>query len=179
MIPGEDLATRISREGALDPAQVDILGQVASALDAVHDKGIIPRDVKPANVLLDDRVGIDHLATPRRWPFVRSETDVVGSYYWSSSISVKPATVLYGSWCACSIWQDRRKLDQATPVLTAPAAAAPAASSVSGLITSRVGERNQFSRLKITAKTIRYPSRTPSAWSVPLPSKYTVFRSSM
>jgi serine/threonine-protein kinase len=57
-IEGEDLATTLRRRGrlTLDEAAPVIEG-LASALDAAHALGIVHRDVKPGNVLLegDDR----------------------------------------------------------------------------------------------------------------------------
>jgi serine/threonine protein kinase len=52
---GGSLEQRIQREGRLPLGDaVRICTAVASGLDAMHTEGLIHRDVKPANILLDD-----------------------------------------------------------------------------------------------------------------------------
>jgi serine/threonine protein kinase len=62
-IPGLDLHTMIVRSGALSTDRtIAIARQVAGALDAAHDLGLVHRDVKPANVLvaIDAPTGREH-----------------------------------------------------------------------------------------------------------------------
>jgi serine/threonine protein kinase len=54
-LPGGSLADRLEREGAQPIGRsLGWLAQAAAALDAAHANGIVHRDVKPANLLLDD-----------------------------------------------------------------------------------------------------------------------------
>jgi serine/threonine-protein kinase len=62
-VDGGDARSALREAGALPPARAwAIITQVAAALDAAHARGLIHRDVKPANMLLDapTRTGTDH-----------------------------------------------------------------------------------------------------------------------
>ncbi|MBL8606730.1 MAG: serine/threonine protein kinase [Myxococcales bacterium] len=53
LLHGEDLGARLERGGALPPADaLEILKQVARALDKAHAAGIVHRDLKPENIYL-------------------------------------------------------------------------------------------------------------------------------
>jgi YVTN family beta-propeller protein len=60
-VEGYDLRQLLAREGRLEPGRaLALLEQVADALDAAHERGLIHRDVKPGNVLIAERSGREH-----------------------------------------------------------------------------------------------------------------------
>jgi serine/threonine-protein kinase len=61
-VSGPTLQHAVQTDGPLEPQRAAaILAQIADALDAAHEEGLVHRDVKPGNILLAvDRRGRDH-----------------------------------------------------------------------------------------------------------------------
>lgn len=61
-VDGQDLRQLLLRVGRLGAQRTLVLiGQVAAALDALHARGLVHRDVKPANVLITQTGGAEHV----------------------------------------------------------------------------------------------------------------------
>ncbi len=108
LVNGSDLRQLIDREGPLEPARaIALLGQVAEALDAAHADGIVHRDVKPHNILVDgDRAYLTDfgLAKAVEESGVLSGASVVGTVEYMSpeqwrGARVGPPTDVYSLGC--------------------------------------------------------------------------------
>ncbi len=86
-IEGSDLAAVLRSQGRLRPYRaIDVCRQVAAALDTAHAQGLIHRDVKPANVMIEGRTAfLTDFGLTKRTEGTRTETkagDVVGTIHY-------------------------------------------------------------------------------------------------
>src|SRR3954470_1601064 len=109
LIRGGSLDDRLEREGALDiDFTLRVCVEVASGLDALHANGLFHRDVKPANILLDE-AGTAYitdfgLAKDSQGSLLTRPGQTLGSLDYMSpeqirSEEISPAADVYGLGC--------------------------------------------------------------------------------
>ena len=107
LVKDGDLRRLIDREGKLPPGRaLDLLGQVADALDTAHAAGIVHRDVKPHNILVEgDRAYLSDFGLAKAFDESgASGVSVVGTAHYMSpeqwrGDSIGPAADVYSLGC--------------------------------------------------------------------------------
>ena len=97
LIEGQTLAARVAALGALSPTEVvDIMFQAGSALDHAHSLGVVHRDVKPANLILDPegRVRLTDFGIART---VADPTTITGAGELVGTIAYMAPEILQGA----------------------------------------------------------------------------------
>jgi len=99
-VPGGDLRTLLREQGRLSALlAIEISRQIALALDAAHRAGLVHRDVKPANVLLDsaDHVFLSDFGLARQLTSTSTRTGmVIGTPDYSSPEQLEGVKALDG-----------------------------------------------------------------------------------
>ncbi len=99
LVRGTDLHRLLRREHQLEPARAArIVAQVAAGLDAAHARGLVHRDVKPANVLLDagEHVYLTDFGLTR---LTNADTRITESGRWLGTVDFASPEQLRGERC--------------------------------------------------------------------------------
>ncbi|MBX6381910.1 MAG: protein kinase [Microbispora sp.] len=85
LVEGRNLRTLLRQRGTFPPAEAAVLlGQVADAVGAAHAQGVVHRDIKPGNILIEDNTGRPRLtdfgvARILHGPGLTQTTSIIGT----------------------------------------------------------------------------------------------------
>ncbi len=75
-LPGGDLERLVEEQGPLPPSQAaSLIAQAAAGLAYLHAQGLVHRDVKPSNLLLDDQGTVKFIDFGLLWPLPACSAD--------------------------------------------------------------------------------------------------------
>jgi serine/threonine protein kinase len=174
LVEGDTLQARILRGPIAMEEALTIARQIAEALAAAHDKGVIHRDLKPGNIMLaDGKVKVLDFGLAKAYDTPSASTELANSPT-MMSMAATSAGVILGTAAYMSPEQAKgRAVDRRTDsvadngtLIFVPGPLSGGSSGALRTLALRDRSDNELERLKVPPRAYSYPRVSPDGKSV-------------